>query len=401
MNQEKPSALQSILAGDDPLGLLAIKSPGQARSSEDEIALANFEAINAFIDEHGLLPGSTEGREPDLNEYTLEAHLEAFRESEAFLALLGPSDRHGLLGAAPIASALPTTMSEIIASDHRLLASGADGIFEMTHVAPQVPKAAPDDVAQRRPCEHFADYAPIFATIAADLKSGRRWTRRFASEGSIQPGAAFILNGITAYVESVNAPHRRGKETDARLRVIFENGTESNHLLRSFARVLYEDDNGRQIIESAPAVSGPLFTGEPEPGPEELVTGFIYVVESLSTDAAIADLRGRLYKIGFTTQDVEERVANAEADPTFLFASVRIVTTFQAVNLRASRLERLIHGFFGDARLNVTLHLGRPINPREWFVVPLELVREAIGRILDGTILNYRYDAISRKIVRR
>ena len=249
---------------------------------------------------------------------------------------------------------------------------------------------------------NFADYESIFDALRADLGVGKRITKRFEREGSIAPGATFILNGIMAYVADVSAPHRRGKEPDARIRVIFDNGMESNHLLRSFARVLYEDDNGRQIIEASPIVTGPLFTGEAEQGsPDDRLTGNIYVVESLSTDPSVAALRGRLYKIGFTTRPVEERLANVEADPTFLFASVRIVTVFETVNLNPQKLESLIHQFFTHARLQVDVLLGRTVTPREWFVVPLELVREAISRMLDGTVVNYRYDHISRKIVPR
>jgi hypothetical protein len=184
--------------------------------------------------------------------------------------------------------------------------------------------------------------------------------------------------------------------------VIFGNGTESNLLLRSFARALYDDNTPRQIIETAPAASGPLFTGEADSGnPDDRLTGSIYVVESLSTEPSIAALRGRLYKIGFTTQSVESRLANVESDPTFLFAPVNIVTVFDTVNLNPRKLENLLHQCFAHACLKVDILLGRTASPREWFVVPVELVREAINRILDDTIINYRYDHLSRKIVSR
>jgi hypothetical protein len=411
---EKTSPFEAIFAEDDSLGLLAGKAPAAARSTEHEIALAHFEAINAFIDEHGVQPGATDGgREPNLNEYTLEAHLDAFREDSAYRTLLGPYDRHGLLGIESGESATPTTMTEIIASNDALL-DDSEHIFQLHHVAaPALSKTAPDEIAKRRRCENFANYAPIFAMLSADLASGRRLTKRFEREGSITPGAAFILNGIMAYIADVSAPQRRGKEPDARLHVIFDNGMQSNHLLRSFARVLYEDDNGRQIIEAAPTVSGPLFTdappiagplftGEAEAGSaDDRYTGSIYIVESLSAEPSIAQLRGRLYKVGFTSQPVEQRLADVAADPTFLLAPVRIVAVFDTVNLNPQKLERLLHQFFGHARLQIDILLGRTVSPREWFVVPIDHVREAINRILDGTIVNYRYDHISRKIARR
>lgn len=413
MTNGEASPFEAIFAEDDTLGLLTRKAQGPTRSTEDEITIAQFEAINAFIDEHGIPPGSTQGgREPNLNEYALEGYLETFCIGAGYRELLAPYDRHGLLPESSHSTA-PTTIAEIIASNDALLDAPAEQIFAMQHITSATPKMPPDEIAKRKPCQCFAKYAPIFAALRSELASGRRITKRFEREGSIKPTAAFILNGIMAYIANVSEPQRRGKETDARLHVIFDNAMESNHLLRSFARVLYEDDNGRQIVEAAPTVSGPLFTGAdaisgplftgeaPRGTADDRYTGNIYVVESLSTEPSIAALRGRLFKIGFTTQPVEARLANVEADPTFLFAPVRIVKVFETVNLNPRKLEALLHQFFGHARLKVEIALGRTVNPKEWFVVPIDLLREAIDRILDGTIVNYRYDYISRKIVSR
>jgi hypothetical protein len=400
---KKPSPFAAIFAADDPLGLLAGKVAGPQRASEDEIAIRNFGSISAFIDHYGVLPGSIDGgREPSLDETTLEAHLDAFRGETAYRALLGPYDRHGLLGAPAPSAAGPATMADLIASGDPLLHDSAEQIFTLHHVAAPLRQATPDEIAKRRPCEDFADFAPIFATLTVDLASGRRKTSPFEGEGSIKPGTAFIFRGLLAYIAEVDTKTRRGKDYNARTRVIFGNGTESNLLLRSFARALYDDKSPRQIIETVPVASEPLFTGVADAGStEDRLTGSIYIVESLSVEPGIAALRGRLYKVGFTTQSVKDRLANVEVDPTFLLAPVNIVTVFDTVNLNPRKLENLIHQFFGNARLQVDILLGRAVSPREWFVVPIELVREAIDRILDGTIINYRYDHLSRKIIRR
>lgn len=398
---DKRSPFDDIFAEHDSFGLLAEKRAGLVRSTEDEIAVSQFEAINAFFDGTHVEPGSTEdGREPALSEYMMASHLKTFRASDAYAALLAPYDRHGLLGTPPEAVVVPTTMAEIIASDDSLIDDTTEDIFDLRHVAQNsVDKSVPDEIAKRRQSESFASYQPIFMALQSDLETGKRITKRFDGQGTIVRGSAFILNGIIAYVADVSAPQRRGKDTDARLHVMFANGTESNHLLRSFARVLYEDENGRQIVEANPEASGPLFTGEAEYAEGEVRTGNIYVVESLSTDPAIVELRGRLYKIGFTSRDVEKRLENVELEPTFLYAPVRIVTVFETVNLRPQKLEALLHQFFAHARLQVDVLLGRKVTPKEWFVVPIDLVREAITRILDSTIVNYRYDHTSRKIV--
>ena len=324
---DKSRRFADIFAEEDTLGLLASKPVGSSSSSEEDIVIGQFEAINAFIDQHGFPPGNMEnGRDPSLQEYSLEGNLETFRTGEGYREILAPFDRHGLLGPASAGTPIPTKMEDILASDDALLSSPADVIFDLKHVPdPALKKAAPDDIARRRPCADFERFEPIFAELKQDLKAGRRHTKRFEREGSIVPGASFILNGIMAYVATVDELQRRGKEFDARIRVIFDNGTEGNHLLRSFARLLYEDENGRQIIESAPSISGPLFggpghitgplfTGDSDQAEFGEVKGTVYIVESLSKDPNIVALKGRLYKIGFTTQQVEKRLTEVEKD---------------------------------------------------------------------------------------
>lgn len=410
---EKPSRFADIFAEEDALGLLAQKTAGPTRSSEEEIVIGQFEAINAFIDQYGIAPGSTEdGRSPSLQEYTLEGNLDAFLASEVYRQLLAPFDRHGLLGAASVVAPIPTTIGDILASGDPLLASPAEDIFDLKHVPdPRTQPTLPDEIARRRPCSEFERFAPIFAEVKEDLKSGRRYTQRFEGEATIKPGAAFILGGIIAYVAAVDERERRGKDYNGRIRVIFDNGTESNYLWRSFARAFYEDENGRQILETAPTVSGPLFggaghvsgplfTGEPDQEEFGEVKGTVYIVESLSEDPNIVALKGRLYKIGFTTQPINKRLADVEKDPTFLCSKVQLRATYDT-NFNPHKLERLLHQFFAHAKLQVEVVLGKPIVPKEWFVVPLDLVEEVVTRILDRSIVNYRYDAISRKILPR
>jgi hypothetical protein len=405
------SRFADIFAQEDAHGLLAAKSAGPGRSSDDEIVIGQFEAINAFIDVNGVLPGSAEnGRSPSLSEYTLEGNLDAFRGDARYRELLGPSDRHGLLGRAAGAPPVPTTMAEILASEDPLLTGPADEIFTLKHVPDSKTKTmSAEEIAQRRPCSDFERFEPIFAEIKADLKAGRRHTIRFDGEATIKPGAAFILGGIIAYVASEDERQRRGKDYNGRIRVVFDNGMESNYLWRSFARAFYEDENGRQILESAPTasgplfggtghVSGPLFTGTPDRDEFGEVKGTVYIVESLSGDPNIVALKGRLYKIGFTTRDVNKRLADVEKDPTFLCAPVKLRATFET-NFNPKKLEQLLHQFFAHANLQVDVVLGRHVQPKEWFVVPLELVEETVGRILDRSIMNYRYDAVSRKIL--
>jgi hypothetical protein len=411
---DQTSHFADIFAEDDALGLLAQKPAAPKRSSGDEIAIGQFESISTFVDEYGVLPGSAEnGRIPNLEEYTLEGYLDAFRGSEHYRTLLANYDRHGLFGRTAAAGAVPTDISEILDSDDPLLSGPADGIFKIEHLseAARNKANAPDEVAQRRPCAEFERFAPIFSELKEDLKSGRRYAKRFTTAESIVPGAAFILNGIISYVATVDERKRQGKDYNGRIRVVFDNGTEAYYLWRSFARAFYEDENGRQIVESAPSVcgplfageghlSGPLFTGEPNAAEFGEVKGTVYIVESLAEDPQIVALRGRLCKIGFTTQDPHKRLADAEKDPTFLCAPVHLRATYET-NFSPRKLEQLLHQFFAHANLQVEVVLGKRVVPKEWFVVPLDLVEEAVERILDRSIVNYRYDSVSRKILLR
>ncbi len=185
-------------------------------------------------------------------------------------------------------------------------------------------------------------------------------------------------------------------EADARLRVIYSNGTESDLLLRSLQRALYKDDAGRRITEPSP---GPLF--ENQTGDGDQASGTIYVLRSKSDHPRVAPNRDILHKIGVTGGSVERRIANASADPTFLMADVEIAATYELYNINRAKLETLIHRIFGAARLEVEIEdrFGQPIVPREWFLAPLFAIDEAVARIKDGTITGYVYDPKTARLV--
>ncbi|WP_166145159.1 hypothetical protein [Methylosinus sp. RM1] len=39
---------------------------------------------------------------------------------------------------------------------------------------------------------------------------------------------------------------------------------------------------------------------------------------------------------------------------------------------------------------------GKPVKPQEWFLVPLPVIDEDVGRIKDQTIVDFEYDAAAR-----
>ncbi len=186
--------------------------------------------------------------------------------------------------------------------------------------------------------------------------------------------------------------------TDARLRVIFDNGTESNMLMRSLQRALNKDDAGRRITEP---VAGPLFSDQPQEGDE--ASGTIYVLRSKSEHPMVAANRELVHKIGVTNTGVKQRIAGARLQPTFLLADVEVVATYELFNINRSKLENLIHRIFDPARFDVEIldRFGRPVVPREWFMVPLFVIDEAVERIRDRTIVNFIYDPKTARLIER
>ena len=223
-------------------------------------------------------------------------------------------------------------------------------------------------------------------------------TRRFERKSEIAPGRFYILGGQKAYVASMEQPSvNEHGNIDARLRVIFDNGTESNLLMRSLQKALQQDPAGRRIVEPA---AGPLFADDNEEGDE--ASGIVYVLRSKSEHPAVAAHRNVLHKIGVTGGDVARRLANAKLDPTFLMAEVEIVATYELFNINRTRLENLIHRIFGPARLDIKIkdRFGNPVIPREWFLVPLFVIDQAIEKIRDGSITEYIYDPQTAALVR-
>src|SRR5262249_46348590 len=161
----------------------------------------------------------------------------------------------------------------------------------------------------------------------------------------IRPGSWFIVGGQKAYVAEMGEIFSNAQGTsDARLRVIFDNGTEGNLLMRSLQRALHKDEAGRRITDP---FAGPSFAGATVE--RDQASGTIYVARSKSDHPVVAANRDILHKIGVTGGDVARRLANAKLDPTFLMADVEIVATYELYNINRTRLENLIHRVFGRA----------------------------------------------------
>lgn len=385
---------------------------GGGSSAREQRIIAGFEEIERFIEDHGHLPQHGEDR--DIFERLYAVRLDRLRASDECRRILKDRDSRGLL-ALPKGEGRVTKLGEDLASsglaapsadepdDDELMAALRAGgeagkdIADLRHVRSREEIRAAEEIAKRNPCEDFDAFKPVFERVQQDLEAGNRRTFKYKDYANVRKGDLFILDGQKVIVAEMGEEFvSEYGRPDRRLRVVYDNGTESDLLLRSLQRALNKDKVSRRISEPD---HGPLFSGEEDA--DDIPAGFIYVLRSKSDHPFVAGHRMVLHKIGVTGGDVKARLSNAKKDPTFLLADVEIVATFKLAQIDRKGLEALLHRFFGSARLDLELQdrFGGQVEPREWFLVPLPVIEEAIEKIMDGSIGDFRYDPANASIV--
>lgn len=356
------------------------------RSPREERIIAGFEEIERFVEEHGRLPQHVE--DCDIFERLYAVRLDRLRESEECRAVLQSINSHGLLDA-------ETDKAENFTDEALLDSLGIDAasendVTELTHVRSRSEIKAAEEIAQRTPCQDFDEFQPIFEKVQRQLQSGERQTIKYQDYAAVKEGDLFIVDGQKVMVVDMGEPFVSDYgRSDCRLRVVYDNATESDLLVRSLQRALNKDKASRRITVTD---FGPLFTDIE--AADDLPTGYIYVLRSKSEHPFIVENRSIIHKIGVTGGDVKSRIANAKKDPTYLLADVEIVAKFKLANINRKRLEALLHKFFSSVRLDLELQdrFGMSVQPREWFMVPVEVIEEAIEKIKAGTIEGFQYD---------
>lgn len=395
------------------LGIETEVKQDQTYTAKQERIIAGFEDIQRFYREYERLPQHGEGR--DIFERLYAVRLDRIRASAECVDLLKPMDADGILTDRVCE---PSEEYELDSDDELLEALGVspsdNDITTMKHVRSAAERNAernvPEEVAQRKSCEDFDAFRLDFEAVQADLETGRQSTELFktSSRSQIRKGDWFIVDGQKALVAETGewfTPEHG--ERDRRLRVIFDNGTESDLLLRSLRRALNKDENSRRIVPQQAEIEedfsdlGPLFSNVMEDGDCE--SGAIYVARSLSDNPFVQENRELLHKIGLTTGDPEKRVSNAKKETTYLFAAVELVAVYRLANINCKAFESLLHKFLARARIDLALadRFGGKVQPREWFLVPLPVVEEVVERIKDGSISDYLFDVESARIKRR
>jgi hypothetical protein len=384
----------------DALGVEAKPDKKTVCTPREERIIAGFEEIQRFVDEHGQLPAH--GEDNDIFARLYATRLDQIRRQEECRSIVQDLDHQGLLEGLSTEAEVP--LDEI--DDDELLsqlgvsAPGDGDVTQLRHVKPRAEVRAAEEVASRTRCEDFNSFKPVFEAVQKGLENGIRETRRFRDDASVRKGNLFILSGQKIYVAEVGEEYYSTAQNrkDARLRAIYDNGTESDLLVTSLKRALQKDENGRRISDPS---AGPLFSSENSD--EDLASGTIYVLRSKSDHPVVSESRDVLHKIGVTGGSVEKRIANAKQDSTFLLADVEIIATYELYNINRTKLENLVHKFFDAARLDIQIkdRFGQSVIPREWFLVPLFAIDEAVTKIKDGTISNYAYDVENAKLALR
>lgn len=380
------------------LGVDTAPTQSGQRSARDERIIAGFEEIERFVAEHGRLP--EHGETCDIFERLYAVRLDRLRESEECREILQPFDSSGLLDAK--ADISPTTEDDLI--DEELLASlgvevaPENDVTQLVNVRSRQEIKAAEEIAQRTPCPDFDEFKPIFVKVQRQLETGERQTLKYQDNAAVDQGDLFILDGQKVMVVDMGDPFVSdyGRQ-DRRLRVVYDNATESDLLLRSLQRALNKDKASRRITNPD---FGPLFADAE--AADDLPTGYIYVLQSKSNHPFISENRSIIHKIGVTGGDVKRRIANAKKDPTYLLADVEIVATFKLVNINRKGLEAILQKFFGSTRLDLELkdRFGTPVKPKEWFLVPLEVIEEVVEKIQEGTLDQFRYDLETASLTR-
>lgn len=400
MRNEKENKMAKSLDdifNDDEFGLLDSQpKPSFVRTDEDRL-IDSFEEINHFYEKNKREPSTS-----SMSEYTLSARLKEFRSNNHYKSILKTFDRFNLLGKVELKM---ETLDDILNDDDLGLLdhSGDTSIFEFRYTPKKGSRESADYIAQRKaiPKKDFQKYEKMFKQVHKDLKEGKRKLLPFTdAEKNLIEGNFYLVDGLLCYLEVSKAEkvikkNKSGNRVrlEGRTVTIFENGTVSNMLFRSLGKAIQK--NGRMVTNTDEGIYNQLKENfnALEEEEEDIQSGWIYILKSKSENPEIKNLQN-LFKIGFSKNPVQERIKNATKEATYLYADVEIIATYNCYSLNVQSFESLLHRFFAEACLNIDLfdNSGNRYTPREWFVVPINIIDEVIQLILNGNIIHYKYN---------
>ena len=398
---DKKLTLDDIF-NDDTFGILDTKAKAPQVKTDEDRLIDEFEEINVFFDQNHREPS-----QGSMSEYALMARLKKVRNDEVIKKTLKPFDRHNLLGHVDIDS---PTLEDVLNDDSGILDTSDDlSIFKYLHIPKEEDRAKTDFMAKRKPLgdREFAPYEKMFHKVHQEIKDGKRKIIEFKNvDDELEAGRFYFIDGVMIFLESTEESRKDSNlkssminRKDGRTRTIFENGTVSNMYYRSVSKAIY-NGGAKMVSELNRAGQLDAFDTTENINDEDESSGWIYILKSKSQRPEIKD-RQNLYKIGFSSTPVEERIKNAKNEATYLYDDVAIVETYQIYNLNAKKFEQLIHKVFASACLDIEFDTkdNLRVNPREWFIVPKEVIEEAIQLIVSGEIVNYYYENKTKQLI--
>lgn len=389
-NTASTSVIEDALAAlfdSDTDGLLDAPEKTAKVTSSDRLERSFLEIVE-FRRAHGRIPSSATR---EIAERKLGARLDGILANEEKVEALKHLDEFDLL-AEPEP---PASLDDLLNGDALDLLEDESGILDVSTLPARKSPAEEFHTAKRKKAEDFENFEPLFKAKHRELAEGAVKLAPFPGQQYIVEGSFFVLSGVMLFIAEVGEPEYKKttvrENRRERLRVVFENGTESSMYRQSLGIRMGEKDGQAVVPTSFESVFA-----------DDVQTGYVYVLRSLSDDPQIADFPD-LHKIGFSRGPVEKRIARAEHEPTYLMAPVEIIASYRTYNLKTSALEHLLHKVFAASRLRVSQVAkdGRVYEPSEWFSVPLPVINQAIELIGSGEIVNYSYDAASQRLVER
>ena len=267
-----------------------------------------------------------------------------------------------------------------------------------------IAKKKADYIAQHKLCENFEEYKPLFDKVHQELKEGKRSLVKINKTATLAEGRFYFVSGQMLLLEHIGELKKSSNFLpDARTRCIYENGTESDILLQTLRKGVVGDGYAVSELQEE---SGTHFFNNSDIVSDDNVSGYIYVLSSLSDNPDVKAEKN-LYKIGFTTNNVEQRIANAANEPTYLMAPVKIEAVYKVVNMNSQKFEDIIHQLLYAVRYEVSVYDddGVEHQPKEWFVVPLPVIDVIIKKIMDGSIVGYTYnpqmECLEKRVVKK
>lgn len=400
---DKKLTIDDIL-NDDTFGILDTKAKATQVKTDEDRLIDEFEEINVFLDSNHREPS-----QGSMSEYSLMARLKKVRNDDNIKKILKPFDRHNLLGCVEINT---PTLDNVLNDNSGILDTSDDlSIFKYRHIPKEEDRAKTDFMAKRKPLgdREFAPYEKMFHKVHQEIKDGKRKIIEFKNvDNELKAGRFYFIDGVMIYLESTEVSRKDSNlrssminRKDGRTRTIFENGTVSNMYYRSVSKAIY-NGGAKMVSELDRAEQLDAFDTTENINDEDKCSGWIYILKSKSQRPEIKDIKN-LYKIGFSSTPVKERIKNAKNEAAYLYDDVAIVETYQIYNLNAKKFEQLTHRVFASACLDIEFDTkdNLRVNPREWFVVPKNVIEEAIQLIASGEIINYKFNNELQLLVQR